>query len=136
MGDLIEFLTARLDEDEAIANLAARGGDDRDEPEWTRWEWDAYRSCVWTVSTDRSLVASWPDDGSMQDADGEHIARHDPERVLVEVAAKRATIRHCAHLLPYFNRAEWTLANRTLRHLAVVYSDHPDYQQAWGDSNG
>lgn len=71
----------------------------------------------------------------------QHIARHDPARVLADVEAKRA-------LVDYWSRAfqnpidadkfpghDWDLvrgaARWTLRHLATPYASHPDYQAYW-----
>lgn len=51
-------------------------------------------------------------------AKGQQIAAlANPARVLAECAAKRAIIRYSP--------------DETLRHLASVYKDHPDYQQEW-----
>ena len=81
-----------------------------------------------------------------------HIARHDPARALREVAAKRAILAaHGPDPIDKFGgiakpRCLVCLAGRdgyeelwvadswpclTLRLLAAVYSDHPDYQQEW-----
>lgn len=59
---LVEFLAARLDDDEAVAQRAAR---------WNE-------GC-----------RDWATDG---EPDWEHIARHDPARVLREVEAKRRIV--------------------------------------------
>lgn len=74
----------------------------------------------------------------------EHIARHDPVRILREVEAKRAVI----NMVPLSQEeaeerfagffveegAGWEKAQEyVLKHLATIYADHPDYQQEWAD---
>ncbi|MFB7890335.1 DUF6221 family protein [Cellulosimicrobium cellulans] len=164
---VVEFLTARLDEDEAIARAAdVKQGD----PSWTphgpvalsdprafrvRSQHDARPiALVQDVSGD----ADDPDretailDGA---AAAEHIARHDPARVLADVAGKRRIIE--AHpLVPA--RDVWgeetgglscetcdakpdlmlggieqprTDGCVTLRALAAPYAGHPDYDERW-----
>lgn len=142
---LIEFLNARLDDDERVARAAADaaehqkwdafgyediasvGAEHPDHPDGE--EWYLLGGNLFRQSGDRSLV--------------EHVARHDPARVLRETAAKRAFLR--AH--PFESYADepaegfcgecqrggaagvWPCP--TMRHLATIYSDHPDYQQEW-----
>lgn len=123
MSDLTAFLTARLDEDEAAAKAAAG-------PDWflDSAEDDDKRDirCPSTLYPGRLAVA----DG-VHSEDAEHIARHDPTRVLREVAAKRAILGQ------YEDVAEWDppqmvgALEDAVRALAAVYSDHPDYDQAW-----
>jgi hypothetical protein len=103
MSDLVEFLTARLDEDEAAAR-------------------------------------AWLPIGNPDAAAREHIARHDPARVLREVAAKRAILAGHSTVTGWNwpDQSDGSVQmdyvealRRTLRHLAAVYSDHPDYDEAW-----
>lgn len=74
-----------------------------------------------------------------------HIARHDPARVLVGVAAKRAVLaehpRHeagghavCGRCI---DRGSWGDEGepwpcQTVRALAAEFADHPDHSSAWG----
>ena len=121
-NDLIAFITARLDEDEAAAKAAQE---------------------------------SAPSDGELAQQAGPcvdeagyvHIARHDPARVLREVAAKRARLdRHhpikdpavirlygtlCAWCssLSVGARQRWPRPD-VLDDLAV-WNDHPDYIAEW-----
>jgi hypothetical protein len=68
-----------------------------------------------------------------------HVARHDPGRVLREVAAKRAILATLTsrvqaedsepatwHQVGY-DRARFDV----LRLLAAIWSDHPDYDNEW-----
>lgn len=69
------------------------------------------------------------------------LAPFSPARVLAECAAKRAILSDYANAVagePWRSQdaiktyerfaAAWTF---TLRHLAAVYADHPDYQKGW-----
>lgn len=129
MSELVEFLKARLDEDEAAAKAAgefdgetwvARGDAVLENvPDGTRGEWIAQR-CE-------------------DDDTAAHIARHDPARVLADVAAKRAILdgyRMLAWVLGDED-APGTLKDRefilrgVLKRLATVHARHPDYRQEW-----
>ncbi|WP_063817094.1 DUF6221 family protein [Streptomyces hygroscopicus] len=126
--DLVTFLRARLDEDEQIARAAF---------------WDE-QSDVWTArppraSYERYTVVDYLDDGVVAvtpenaDADGvgQHIARHDPARVLAEVDAKRRILHWhldeecCSVCLDDVEGCP------LFRALAAPYADHPDYREAW-----
>lgn len=141
MSDLVSFLTARIDEDEAVAKKAAGlvgvGAASR---RYTAWSYDREQFRVTTDGT------SWINAKDTGDACGEHIARHDPARVLAEIAAKRAIIQD--YLLVTANNAierasggdEVAALARdlivkslrmALRRLASVWSEHPDYDPAW-----
>lgn len=134
MDELLRFLQARLDEDEAAAKAAS--GDEAADWHWTPAVTAAGRAI---------LVASgeWDDTDIAQvdqDADdlAEHIARHDPARVLREVAAKRALLavyEGFSHPVSLLERATYPSFAEVLRgqvrHLAAVYSDHPDYRGEW-----
>lgn len=93
MTTLIEFLTARLAEDEATAR-AATAGPWRYNPgkhyrrEWTvEFEESVFAGPTGDSATSIALTGESDDLQSM--ADAAHIAHHDPARVLREVAAKR-----------------------------------------------
>lgn len=94
--DLIDFLKARIDEDEAVAraSLDSIGGDHHG------------MECV--VSEEGMA----------------HLMRHDPARVLADVAAKRAIVDDYAEVPS-------TARLRPLRWLAEVWRDHPDYDAEW-----
>jgi len=113
--DLVAFLKARLDEDEAAANAA-----------WgVEWDW-------------RYIARPFGERPSI--AHTVHIARHDPARVLREVEARRGIIREheirdgrcrvCTAI--HDGRAtRFRAPCPTLLFLAAVFSDHPDYRQEW-----
>jgi hypothetical protein len=143
MDNLVQFLHARYDEDEQAAH-AAKGGP---------WHTDG-----------GSVYATHPTDEVVDYTEsGEHIARHDPARVLAEVDAKR---RRLARHTPERRRlalddADGTTSmaflictsctpNRVIRREeqdivvwpcpdllddAAVHADHPDYRDEWRPSS-
>jgi hypothetical protein len=94
MTDLVAWLREQIDEDERAARAASPGG-------WTYGDVDSVAGGSLYDETRMigSLHYEQPrdHDGSIvrhllsheADANGQHIARHDPARVLAEVAAKR-----------------------------------------------
>lgn len=130
--EIIAFLNARLDEDEATAKAGARriGMPWRSEPQ--------PGTPGGLVLDDLGLVGST---GGRYAAD--HIARHDPARALREVAAKRAIVAEhrqgdndsiwCHRCDPGADmnddRAYYPCF--VIQHLAAVHSDHPDYRAEW-----
>lgn len=126
---LMEFLTARLDEDEQAAAAARSpiGGG--------AW----WRAQIFAAAGAPPLSAP---------VVHSHIVRHSPERVLADIAAKRNLIAVMAVMLapmptpagyPDAARklklevelAEENAAKLTLRLLAQPYRDHPDWRQEW-----
>ena len=152
MGDLdglAAFLKARLGEDEAGAKLAAREGGT-----WTQGD-PGQGSCAIT-SLGGTVVY---DEGSPDEYQAAHIARHDPARVLREVEAKRvrlalyldakdtlatalrkappeddpATAHSYVRERINVNQASGRFAalEMSVRLDAMVFSDHPDYRAEW-----
>jgi hypothetical protein len=124
-GDLIAFLGARLDEDEASATSAALA--------WTASVWD---SC----------------DFRLGPAVGGHIARHDPARTLREVAAGRALLDLYERATHYRDRifaqpeprsisdemravTQMMALEQVMRLRTAIWSDHPDYRQDWSPAD-
>jgi hypothetical protein len=136
MDDLTAFITARVDEDEAAAKTATAG------------PWGATGEDILSCSPHPAWAGACV--ANAGGADGDHIARHDPARVLREVAAKRAIVAEHKH---YDESAGSTVSVHfgcelchwhseygipagvnwceTLKQLAAVWSDHPDYKQEW-----
>jgi Family of unknown function (DUF6221) len=118
---LVEFILQRIDEDEAVARQAV----------------DA-------------LVCGYPDYQTHVTTDTQradrHVERFGPTRVLAECAAKRAILDlhapstdHGSGYDPYCTGC-WDEGGqdgapiypcRTVRILVPIYSDHPDYDEAW-----
>lgn len=146
---IVEFLEARIAEDEAVAQDAGARA----------LEW---RSSNGSVSGGgKPYVDDWSEDEPLTQYDGEvtivydegwpedveaaHIARYDPARVLQEVAAKRAIIAASkdTYAGPPWEDADiesgaadvWdgrqTSYREVLANLACAYSDHPDFNEEW-----
>lgn len=160
MSDLVAFLTARLDEDRVAASAAEDDGDGQ----WaaTRGH-DGYlhndgphletgdgEDWVKQVNTGVWLCDDPADDCEYMRgrwmAQANHASRHDPVRVLHEVAAKRAIVED--YLVVIANNATERanggdevatsardLITKSLRmallRLAAVWSEHPDFDPAW-----
>lgn len=131
---IVEFLEARLAEDEAVARACADA--DHEGPELRV---RIVRGEGMYVFGPHEIAPSGRF-GYEEDARTRHFERHDPARVLREVAAKRAII---AEIVDEHTRAEDTLISEgifiwfsedsslVLRALVSTYADHPDYQQEW-----
>jgi hypothetical protein len=135
---LIAFYSARLDEDEAAAKAAAHPSDGRLGP---RKQHQPMAGAPYPEgplrASDGEIVVY--DEGRPSDEEFDHIARHDPARVLREVAANRAVaeLHNGSHECSTYDHngdidnctwiGGWEACS-TLRHLAAVYSDHPDYR--------
>jgi hypothetical protein len=130
LAAMIAFAEARLDEDEVAARAATSG------------TWHA------TERTDGMTVVTalepmyWPVTERHSVPDGEHIARHDPARVLRDVEAKRARIERYKRAVEVgganpssFVRgqddgyAEACLDS--IRDDTATWSDHPEYREGW-----
>lgn len=132
-ADLVEFLRARLDEDEQAARAAGDGP-------WTVRDHTADTVAIYDSRREPVVY----DEGRPSSDQMEHIARHDPARVLAEVDAKRRIIDLYE---PYHwhgpaaptspnprDHVEDIEACRTCvtnRLLALPYRDHPDYRPEW-----
>lgn len=137
MDELVEFVRARLDEDEQTARRA--GG-----------AWTDGPAANWVTAASSEAASEPAHRVALVITDGEraHIVRHDPARVLREVEAKRLLLdehkparpkgrpnmeRHC---LTCTTAQAWDDTAReanclTLRLLALPYADHPDYRAEW-----
>jgi hypothetical protein len=141
--DLRDFIAARLEEDEATARAACWDGhDDSLAAQWDCGEEKGGR--YWWVGDqwDDGVVKTSGDAGAPA-GQAAHIARHDPARVLREVAAKREMLAHAERSLADVDKlegmgvqpaevftirapAEWMLSI-----LAAPYEGHPDYRKEW-----
>ncbi|WP_280484543.1 DUF6221 family protein [Nocardia cyriacigeorgica] len=121
-----EFIEARLAEDEAAARKAAE------------FPYDAPSDAPW-VSMQLRVQR-----GAALTSD-EHFARHDPARVLRQVAAMQSVVGRragehrnqrgiCETCRDYdfrrdYDPVPWPCP--TAQAIASIWSDHPDYQQEW-----
>ncbi|MGH3222260.1 MAG: DUF6221 family protein [Streptosporangiaceae bacterium] len=126
---IAEFLAARLDEDEAAAKACqAPSPWKAADQEWDHW-----------IITDATGDVVIYDEGTPSLEEAAHIARHDPARVLRDVAADRKLLAAYAHALtadfgitgePY--DAGWAEAlELAVKIRAARFGDHPDYQKQW-----
>lgn len=117
-SDLIAFIAARLDEDERAA-LAA-----------SPWPWSLNEEHDTVLAVDGEVVAeAFALSSNQLRKTAEHIARHDPARVLREVKAKRATIE--SHRWHGPDGCEENQFCPLLTAMAAAYADHADYRAEW-----
>lgn len=166
--EIREFIEARLAEDELWAKAASAGRDPEDGTveggvHWT-WSvgsnWDPVQpdplepfmggyGGQWSQPVILRSVEEWgtsagrlplhiAESDELRTADGAHIVRHDPARVLREVAAKRrmaevAVAQWKAAELPPDGHRECAAARALaiLQFLAEPFADHPDFDPAW-----
>jgi hypothetical protein len=125
--ELIQFWGARLDETESDA-VHAYGGHNDVEPHWHE---------LWSGA----LALNAAESELIQTGDAllnRHIERHDPARVLADVAAKRKLLDAYAKATANQLRHEdaglhlaWTILGLAVRTLAEAHDQHPDYQEEW-----
>ncbi len=135
---LAEFLLARIAEDEDTARAATPGPWYWEKPsgvDWSQGE-ESLMSRHQRDGHDVAVLCGWGYDSSgidAQQADRNHIARHDPSRVLAECEAKRRIVDECTPWVsePSDDYGAQTVSEMTLRFLALPYADHPDYRQEW-----
>jgi hypothetical protein len=117
---IVEFLEARLTEDELTAQAAIEGS-----PVW-RAHYD-YRD---VKDADGHFVVL-ADSRYPTAEQAAHIARHDPARVLRDCEIKRALIAEFLRLDVLGDVAGRRALEETLKTISSAYSHHPDYDQAW-----
>ena len=127
MGDIIEFLEARIREDEAVAAAASSGP----------WQWygdPTSDSALLYASDERQVLDVYSDHTAaflaVSEADRTHIAIHDPVRVLADCVAKRKILEN---IPPVADQDELNgdASPYVLMCLASVYRGHPDYEEGW-----
>ncbi|MET7795699.1 DUF6221 family protein [Streptomyces decoyicus] len=147
MDELIQWFGEQLDEDERITRAVRVPPDwhqgPGDDPEWA----DAEMVCMWPPEfhTPYERDRHWRG-LSVEGAElAEHIAAHDPRRVLREIDAKRQTVAQCRAAeecmdqamrdndMPSYQaaRAEAKALHAVIRRDAAVYADRPGYKEAW-----
>jgi hypothetical protein len=122
VSDLVEFLRARLAEDEKYARNAF--GDHNDAgPDWLEIWSGGLQVGSDVINTGDSQVSRF-------------MERHDPARTLREVEAKRRIISEYERYVAERRRAmggwdTYSEPSPVIAALAAVYADHPDYRQEW-----
>lgn len=131
VAPIVEFLRARLDEDEAVARRACE-----------------YAEASWKLDEDGETILWWPPEPRVAEKERElglpvtsdqwrgqtiassgqqiapHIARHDPARVLRQTAILRNRVE-------LWSKMAGSHARACLRELAAIWEDHPDYRPEW-----
>ena len=144
MMELVDFLAARLDEDEQAARAAS--GPRSIWPRWDLSEWyglEEPSSLIGRGSPNHPLGGGHFTPVALDTAIAVHIARQDPARELREVAAKRSHIERWREVdtwiaeddRPTIIRNELLSVRRAymlvLADDAQAYADHPDYREEW-----
>jgi hypothetical protein len=142
LADLVEFLLARLDDDEQTARAAAEHS-----REWRVHSFvdDATgRDAVLDLGDQQDMLGAGTTTGDLPDplalGQARHIARHDPARVLAEVDTKRRILEEhepyhseetgglrCWKCGPGESRYPCT----TVKLLALPFVGHPDFREEW-----
>ncbi|WP_338683897.1 DUF6221 family protein [Streptomyces acidiscabies] len=117
MDDLVAWLRVQLDEDERTALAASPG------------PWSVNAESDEVLAVDGVTVAEgFALSGGQLRATTEHIAEHDPARVLREVEALRRIVDRYAWLREHGDTGgtAWVLPL-----LALPYADRPGYREEW-----
>jgi hypothetical protein len=123
VSDLLEFIEARLTEDEQTAFAAIA---------------EVEQGASWLAITDDVWKRAVFDADRIAD----HMARHDPARVLRDVEATRAVLRMREAMALGLEAADGTLLagaarvrlgayDNVLQALATAWSDHEAYRSEW-----
>ncbi|GAA1455510.1 DUF6221 family protein [Nocardiopsis tropica] len=130
---IVEFINARLDEEERVAKDAASSLVSLADQEGAAETWEADTDSVVTMTGVSGMTRLFVDAESDVTT---HIARHDPARVLREIAAKRAIVQEYTDAVDLWERESEApdsvgALEAVIRLLAAVHADHPDYRQEW-----
>lgn len=106
--DIVEFLTARLDEREHLARAVEHAVGD---------QYDALTAAMGTTYGLSMVSLYW--------------RSHDPARVLADVAAKRRMLEATIEMRASDSRGLAYSADLIERNLAAPDFEHPDYNPAW-----
>lgn len=126
--DLAGFMLARIAEDEEVARGAAG-------VPWETMRWPGGSQVLVAASAIRNEKWRLGKLGHVATVehthDVDHIARHDPARVLAECDAKRRIVEQYIDAVKGRKWATCTALERVLPVLALPYADHPDYREEW-----
>lgn len=130
--DLVAFIEARMRAEEAEA-LAATPGPWRYNPD-KMWNLPGLHFAeefigAGPLDTPICVAATGPADHPQSMADARFIARHDPARVLRDIAAKRKAVT--THRWHGPDGCEEDRFCPLLTAMASVWSDHPGFQPEW-----
>lgn len=126
---IVEFLEARIAEEEAVAMRAGTRRDPRDADQFS-WPITVTGVSRYSGAEERAFLwlqlgtSQW--EGAIEPELAEHMSRWDPARVLSECAAKRALIDGTEYRMTWDDRDEFVLIP-----MARMWADHPDFNPAW-----
>lgn len=121
MTTIEEFIEARLAEDERLAQDAS----EQPGPVWDHALYEDYPGIYSSQIVCEDELFAHVD----YEPPAEHIARHDPARVLRQCAALREVLGFGAALTSASQQIDFE--NTVLLRIAAIWSDHPEYQQEW-----
>ena len=126
---LADFLLARIDEDEAVAQTATQS------QKWWDWTGSEHHKMASVRAHEDPYIAL-----NITNGDAVHIARYDPRRILADSEAKRRIVEHHREPMVWIGPGPDDFLpgdyhtpsdHHTLRLLALPYADHPDYREEW-----
>ncbi|MEV8046397.1 DUF6221 family protein [Streptomyces griseoluteus] len=129
MDDLVQWLTAQLDVEDRVARAAA----EESHPEWSPGDKNLGSQVSTAEYGDPVVVGPW----DYLDWDvRQHIAAHDPARVLREIDAKRRVMKRHHDFQGWCAGCGNDLTNQIndcpeLRDLASTYADRPGFREEW-----
>jgi hypothetical protein len=128
--DLAAFLLDRIFEAEAVARSATPG------PwRWIQWRSDADDEPtlygVEAGARDKPVTVVPQSSDRQQGWNANHIALHDPVRVMAECAAQRRIVQIHQQATITAGEGLSFQTRAVLQVIAVVYADHPDYNPSW-----
>jgi hypothetical protein len=130
-----DFLRDRLDEDQKVAEYAMRSTPGY--PDDGVWAMDPEYPSDFGCRIEGQGITIY-DEGGHDEYQAAHIARHDPASTLVDLQSKREILADYVNVVALgdvlhnpVNSMVTKVMLRQIRHLASVYSDHPDYDQEW-----
>jgi hypothetical protein len=128
VDELMEFVHARLDEEEQAARVATEGP-------WRLGEPLPYADPGggFIIESDRDEVAGPGHSGGgvWKPLDAQYIVRHDPARTLRDVQARRKTLIRCQEeMLSGIPRLVW-FGKQTVWEMAQRCSDHKEFREDW-----
>ncbi|PTR30604.1 hypothetical protein C8K36_102456 [Rhodococcus sp. OK519] len=131
MVELIDFLHARINEDEQTAKEAIES--ERSGNGTWRAKDDGTGTGLWGYVMSGHYPICGHDIGDVRMAHADHIARHDPARALREVEAKRRVLTRAQELHddPFDNDLWTEYLTGVLPAMAAAYSNHQDYNPEW-----
>ncbi len=125
--DIIDFLEARISEDESVARAASPAP----------WEWfeEAGTAASALYSSDeRAVLDAYADHPPgylvCKPEDRVYIAQFNPGRILAECAARRQMLANVPLVTDISSEVGGT-SEFVLMCMASPYRDHPDYQEGW-----